>query len=215
MSKMKKNNKGNTNKKNNMPLVVAAICFIIFIVIAILVATNNISWLDNSVYSLVSKMICKPVTTFFKTITMLCETEFILIILALFVIFGKNKKTSSYIVANAGLCVLLNQVIKRIFVRTRPVGIALITQGGYSFPSGHSMMALAFYGLLIYIINKSKLSKVKKVIVTIVLSLLIVLIGLSRIYLGVHFASDVIGGFTLSLAYLIVFIKFIYTKKEN
>ena len=77
------------------------------------------------------------------------------------------------------------------------------------------MMAVAFYGLLIYIINKSNLSKNKKIISTIVLSLLTFLIGLSRIYLGVHFASDVIGGFALSLAYLIVFIKFIYTKKEN
>lgn len=212
MSKIKKNTKEN---KKKLSLIVAAICFIIFIVVAVLVATNNISWLDNSVYSLVSKMICKPLTSFFKAITMLCETEFILIILALFIIFGKNKKISSFIVVNAGLCVLLNQIIKRIFVRTRPVGIALITQGGYSFPSGHSMMAVAFYGLLIYIINKSKLSKTKKVIVTTILSLLIFLIGISRIYLGVHFASDVIGGFALSLAYLIVFINFIYIKKEN
>ena len=169
---MSKTNKKKSKKTNNIPLIIAAICFVIFVLISIAILTDNISWLDNGVYSIVSKMICRPMTAFFKAITMFCEIGFILIILALFIIFGKNKKTSSYIVVNSGLCVLINQFLKRIFVRIRPVGIALINQGGYSFPSGHSMMAVAFYGLLIYIINKSNLSKNKKTISTIVLSLL-------------------------------------------
>ena len=90
--------------------------------------------------------------------------------------------------------------------RVRPVGIALIEQGGYSFPSGHSMMAFAFYGFIIYLINKSNMAKKKKIVITTLLSILILLIGVSRIYLGVHFASDVLGGFILSLIHLILFM---------
>lgn len=210
-----KNKKKKTNTLNKSSMILLIVCLLIFCVIAFLVVTENIAWLDNSVYSLVSKMICEPVTKVFKTITLFCETEVILIILALLILFIKNKKVASLIAVNAGLCVLLNQVVKKIFLRARPVGTALIKQGGYSFPSGHSMMALAFYGLFIYLVYKSNMAKNKKIILISLLSLLIFLVGLSRIYLGVHFASDVIAGFALSLAYLIIFIKFIYTKKEN
>ena len=110
---------------------------------------------------------------------------------------------------------MINQVLKHIFLRARPVGIKLITESGFSFPSGHSMVGVAFYGYLIYLIIYSNLDKWKKTLFSSLLVLLILLIGISRIYLGVHFASDVIGGFALSLAYLIVFINFIYIKKEN
>lgn len=212
---MSKKNNMNINKLDRKSLVLLVVSLSIFILIAILVATNNIGWFDKGVYSLVSKTICEPMTVVFKGFTLFCETEFILIVLVLLIIFMKKKKMALYIVANTGLCVLLNQIVKFFFVRSRPIGIALITQGGYSFPSGHSMMALAFYGLFIYIVNKSRLSKNKKIISTILLSLIIFLVGLSRIYLGVHFASDVLGGFTLSLAYLVVFINFIYMKKEK
>lgn len=212
MSKKQQNNNATLNKTS---IAVLVSCLVIFCLIAFLVATNNIAWLDNSVYSIVSKMICKPVTEVFKIITLFCETEVILILLALLLVFMKNKKKASYIVVNAGLCVLLNQVVKRIFLRARPVGVALIKQGGYSFPSGHTMMALAFYGLFIYLVYKSKMKKNKKIFLISLLSLLIFLVGLSRIYLGVHFASDVIAGLALALAYLILFINLFYKKKEK
>lgn len=215
MMNKRKNKKNNIKKLDRNTLITLVISIVLFVIMSILVSTNNIGWLDDNVYSLVSKMICEPMTKFFKVMTLLCETETILIILALTIIFVKKKKLSSYIVVNAGLCVLINQVVKRIFVRVRPIGIALIEQGGYSFPSGHSMMAFAFYGFIIYLINKSKIDKRKKIIFTTILAILTFLIGLSRIYLGVHYASDVLGGFILSFIHLIVFINFIYKKKEN
>lgn len=190
-------------------------CLVLFALISLLIVTKNISWFDNGVYNIVSKMICEPMTFVFKTITLLCEYETILLLLLAFFIFMKKKKVAFLIALNSGLCVLVNQLVKHIFLRTRPVGIALIKQGGYSFPSGHSMIAMAFYGLLIYMIQKSKLSKNKKVIFTVLLSMLVILVGLSRIYLGVHFASDILGGFALALAYLILFINFVYKKEEN
>ena len=129
--------------------------------------------------------------------------------------FSKNKKNALYIGLNVLLCFLLNQTFKFIFARTRPIDINLIVENGYSFPSGHSMVSLAFYGFFIYIIAHKKMKKKKKIFYSSLLALLTLLIGISRIYLGVHYASDVIAGFALSMAYLIIFIIIFYKKMER
>ena len=93
-----------------------------------------------------------------------------------------------------------------IIQRPRPEDFRLIEETGYSFPSGHSMASMAFYGLIIYFAFKYVKNKNAKIIICTILSLLVLLIGISRIYLGVHYASDVIAGFVLSIAYLVVYI---------
>lgn len=89
---------------------------------------------------------------------------------------------------------------------------------GYSFPSGHSMISAAFYGFLIYLIYKKVKNKKLKITLIIVLSILIVSIGISRIYLGVHYTSDVLAGFTVSVSYLIIYtsiVKKIILEREK
>ena len=100
---------------------------------------------------------------------------------------------------------MLNLMLKNIVERPRPIGYRLIDETGYSFPSGHSMISAAFYGLIIYFIWKNVKNKKLKYISCALLGLLIAFIGISRIYLGVHYASDVLGGFIISIAYLIIF----------
>ena len=186
---------------------------LIFITLMILLLTNNITGFDNFIYNIVIKLKCKPITMLFKGITFLCSTEFIIIALLLIMIFAKKKKHKIFIPLNTGICCLINQVLKQIFRRPRPTGINIITETGFSFPSGHSMVSLSFYGLLAYIIyNKKDMKKSTKIIYISLLTLLIILIGVSRIYLGVHFASDVIAGFALSLAYLLVYTKYFKEK---
>lgn len=212
MNKKKKNKKVKY-KVSKLEKILLICCLILFSCLAILVATDNIGWFDNFIYGIISETQCVFLTNLFKMITFLCSLEFILVSTILVIVFSKkHRKLFSFNVIG---CVLINQVLKHIFLRARPVGINLITESGYSFPSGHSMVGVAFYGYLIYLIIYSNLDKWKKTLFSSLLVLLILLIGISRIYLGVHFASDVIGGFALSLAYLIVFINFIYIKKEN
>ena len=114
--------------------------------------------------------------------------------------------------------VIINQVFKFLFERPRPTVFRLAEASGFSFPSGHSMVSLAFYGFFLYLLWKTDYTDVLKWIGSVVIISLIVLIGISRIYLGVHFSSDVLAGFSLSLAYLIIFThfveKFIYERNK-
>ena len=198
--------------KNISKWIVCGIGILIFATIVVMLLTNNVTSLDNSIYNIIISSKSDVMTMFMTVITMMCNTEFIIVATLLLVLFIKNKKMGGMIASNVVLCSVINTIIKHIFLRPRPVGIKLIEQGGYSFPSGHSMMAVAFYGLLIYIIWNTKWRNVWKIFTTTLLVILILLIGISRIYVGVHFASDVIAGLSISLSYLIIFIELIYKR---
>lgn len=192
--------------------VICGIGIVIFITMVVLLLTGNVTSLDNSIYNTIISSKSDAMTMFMTIITMMCDTEFIIVATLLLVLLIKNKKMGGMIASNVVLCSVINTIIKHIFLRPRPVGIKLIEQGGYSFPSGHSMMAVAFYGLLIYIIWNTKWRNVWKIFTTTLLVILILLIGISRIYVGVHFASDVIAGLSISLSYLIIFIELLYKR---
>ena len=106
---------------------------------------------------------------------------------------------------NLILITLLNILLKNIVQRPRPIDYRLIEEVGYSFPSGHSMISMAFYGFIIFLIFRYGKNK-NKVFWEVLLGIIIFLIGISRIYLGVHYASDVVAGFLIAIFYLFVYI---------
>lgn len=206
------------NKKfirNHWKPIIFSISIIVFLFIVKLLMQDQISSFDTFVYNIVSKLRCEPLTYIFKFLSFLCSTWFLLGVTVLIMIFSKNKKSAFYIGLNVILCVLLNQLFKHIFMRERPLDINIIIEKGYSFPSGHSMVSLAFYGLFIYLIAHKKMKRNKKFLYCSLLAILVFLIGLSRIYLGVHYASDVIAGFSLAMAYLIIYILIVYKKMKK
>ena len=142
----------------------------------------------------------------------------LLIMCILSFIFIKNDKINVCVLLNLIFVVVLNQWLKFIVQRPRPFGYNLITESGFSFPSGHSMVSVAFYGFLIYLIWKMVKKKKVKYILSSIITLLIIGIALSRVYLGVHYGTDIIGGAIISVLYLIVFIKLInkyFLRKED
>ena len=141
-----------------------------------------------------------------KFITNFGGAIFLITLTVILFILIKNKKIGLSILTNLVVIAGLNQVIKRILQRPRPTEYKIIEETGYSFPSGHSMVSMAFYGYLIYLIYKYVKNKYIKWISIIALSILICFIGISRIYLGVHYTSDVLGGFLLSISYLIIYV---------
>jgi undecaprenyl-diphosphatase len=113
---------------------------------------------------------------------------------------------------------LLNLLLKNFFDRERPNINIMIEASGFSFPSGHSMGSMTYYGFLIYLILRSKRKPLSKLGLGILLCLVILLIGISRIYLGVHYPSDVLVGFVAGSVWLILCIsllEIIYSFKEN
>ena len=119
-----------------------------------------------------------------------------------------------YISINLIVTAIFNLLLKNIIRRNRPVGYRLVEETGFSFPSGHSMASMAFYGLIIYLVFKYVKNKYAKIALCTFLSILIASIGISRIYLGVHYASDVLAGFMISLSYLTLFTHLIKNDLE-
>ena len=170
---------------------------------------------DQTIFDLVGKIRSTQVTAIFKVITNLASLPALIIYCILIYSNSFTRKHGNLAVINLGIIITFNYLLKLIFARERPFGIALIEETGYSFPSGHSMVSMAYFGLLIYLIHQENLSNMKKNILIFLFSLLILSIGVSRIYLGVHYPSDVIGGFFLSIAYLIVFTHLVNNYKKN
>ncbi|MGM9881901.1 MAG: phosphatase PAP2 family protein [Bacilli bacterium] len=157
-------------------------------------------------YNFVSYFISDNVTVFMKIVTWFGGGVCLIILTILSWIFIKNKKIDIAITSNLVIITILNTLFKYILQRPRPEGHQIIVQNGYSFPSGHSMIGMAFYGYLIYLVYKYIKNKKIKVLITILLSIIIITIGISRIYLGVHYTSDVLCGFMTSICYLIIYI---------
>lgn len=194
--------------------IIFAILMVIFMFLVRSLFEDKLHGLDDFAYKYISMLHTDYLTTFFKFITNLSSAlVLIALIIFTFVVF-KNKRLGLFMSINLITIASLNQILKLIFARTRPTDLMMITETGYSFPSGHSMASMAFYGFIIFLIWKYIKNKKQKWIYTIILSILILLIGLSRIYLGVHYTSDVLAGFTLTLAYLIIFTSIIDSKLE-
>lgn len=110
-----------------------------------------------------------------------------------------RKKQEAIFFATASISgEIIKELIKFLIHRPRPdVNLALIQESGYSFPSGHAMGAVIFYGIVGYFIYKLCRKAWQKTVVSIATFAIIFLIGFSRIYLGVHWASDVVAGWLL------------------
>ena len=191
----------------NLKWIVLFICLIGFFSLAEDVFNKEIMNGDIVGYKLVSTFLISDFATPIAKFITNFGGAIILIVLALMLfIFIKNKKIGISIISNLAIITLLNQLLKRIVQRPRPTEFRIVEESGYSFPSGHSMVSMAFYGYLIYLIYKYVKNKYLKWISIILLSILICSIGISRIYLGVHYTSDVLGGFFISISYLIIYI---------
>ena len=195
-------------------MILPIILLVGFILIMILVITDNISVFDDKVYEFLINKRSSGLDLYFKNITRLGNTITIIIALVLITILGKGIQRVIGITSIAATAVL-NSIVKNIIKRARPEHIKLIKQGGFSFPSGHAMISIALYGFLIYIVNKKIKNKSLKVVLTILLGVIIISIGLSRIYVGVHYPSDILAGYLFAIAILMITIIVCHHSRGN
>ena len=191
----------------NLKWIILFICLVGFLGITEDVFHKEIMNGDIIGYKLVSTFLISDFATpIAKFITNFGGAIFLIIATIILFILIKNKKIGLSIISNLAIVTLLNQLLKNILQRPRPTEFRIIEETGFSFPSGHSMASMAFYGYLIYLIYKYVKNKYLKWTLIILLGILIFTIGISRIYLGVHYTSDVLGGFLISISYLIIYI---------
>ena len=107
---------------------------------------------DKAIYSYLSKIMCEPVTAMAKVLTNLGGAVVLISICLIVLLVVKNKKYGIFMCINLITVTLINLIIKNIVCRERPNVLRLIQETGYSFPSGHSMASMAFYGFIIYLI---------------------------------------------------------------
>ncbi len=149
----------------------------------------------------------------FRTLTELGFVYFIVLLAALIGFGTRFDRRFWYLCGATIITYLANELIKVIYLRPRPIEeLRWMSEASTSFPSGHSMVSLVFYGVIIYFIYSSDYlkPKTKKLVISLII-LAIVLIGLSRIVLGVHYFTDVIGGYLCGLVFLMIFVM-IYKK---
>lgn len=191
------------NKKN----ILVGILSLLFITLVILIKTNTIVSFDNFIYSIVTNKMSELLTSIYKVFTFLGSTAFIVgLCVFFFVLFILLKKNNiGYIITGCLIIsTIVNNIIKIIIRRPRPEVLRLVIEKSFSFPSGHTMASVSMYGILLYLIIKSNLNKKLKWLLGIILSILPLLVGISRIYLGAHFASDILGGAIVSIILLLI-----------
>lgn len=203
--------------KKDFKWLVLFCCMIGFIALTEDVFQGEIMNGDIIGYKFISSFISDSLTPVMKLITWFGSASCIILLTLILYLFIQNKKIGNTIIFNLVTITLLNQLLKFILQRPRPSEFRIVEASGYSFPSGHSMVSMGFYGLLIVLIYKYVQNKPIKYILISLLSILIVMIGISRIYLGVHYTSDVLAGFLVAISYLILTIYFnptFYERKQ-
>lgn len=180
--------------KKNYRRYLFLIPLVLFIADYLLIVNGWMKIIDQFVFESLRFFASDQLTEIFKIITNLGSFWGILIVI--FLVFLVNRKVSYIYLGASIIQTSLNRVIKAIVRRPRPNVDVFIRESNFSFPSGHAMAITCLYGLLIYYLYKSEIRYRKLLIVICVL--IIVLVSLSRVYLGVHYFSDIIGGILLS-----------------
>jgi undecaprenyl-diphosphatase len=181
---------------------------LVFVYAVNMVFIKKTTSFDENVFTYISQHYKPLHTDFMVFISFLGKHTFLipanLVLLAFYLFIRKNKRLTVRISALALTSLSLMFMLKLSFQRTRPEIPLLEKVSGFSFPSGHALMSVAFYGLLIYITWQEIKQPLIRNTVVFFLSLLILLIGFSRVYLRVHYASDVIAGFAVGFAWLLL-----------
>ncbi|CAN7233209.1 phosphatase PAP2 family protein [Paenibacillus sp. LjRoot153] len=192
----------NAKLKVTIFLILSITSVLCFTIVASLIRGRWIAQVDSSVISAIQGMESPWLTSVMKGFTFIGSTPVVIVIsvtcLLLFFKFLNHRLELILFVALVAGTAILNQLLKISFQRERPSLHRLIQESGYSFPSGHSMVVFALYAALAFLLWRHVPTRRGRTAVILISIMMILLIGISRIYLGVHYPSDVVGAYFAS-----------------
>ena len=198
-------------------------CIIIFALTAYRIFLLKKDGIDTTVFNFLSSHVSNRHTEIMEAITFLGNHNFLipanLVLIIYFLVIRKHRWYSIKIPVVAIGGVTMMALLKFVFSRPRPLIPLLEPARGFSFPSGHAMMSFSFYGVLIFMVYENVRNQYLKWGLIIALLLLIFLIGVSRVYLRVHYASDVIAGFAAGFIWVVLSLSIVgriekYSKRK-
>lgn len=198
--------------KTKIILIIVPVIIFIFLAISIRagISTNFETWVYNESVEHMSPVL----NNIIKCITHIGDGITVMIFCSMLLIIKKTRQKIGIPVSVAVITSeVINLILKEIFARQRPDILQLVNETSYSFPSGHSMISTTICTMLGILAIKYILDKRKKAVALVICIALPVIIGFTRIYLGVHFFGDVLGGILLGFAVSVI----VYTilKKDN
>ena len=195
------------SKNEDLPfyvtILISAILFITamnaFVELTDELAENELQGVDEGVTEWIISFRSPPLTDYFTFVTHLGDRNSYIVVTVLLAAYYLIKHRSWKFILQTTLVLLLatlsNIVLKRVINRARPSLEHLVTVNTLSYPSGHAMTAMAFYGFLVFLCLRYDMRRWVRYTFIFALILLILSIGVSRIYLGVHYPTDVAAGF--------------------
>ena len=191
----------------SITLVVSSFFLINFLnLLTAVVSNGSLTHVDTRILNLVPSLRTSVQTSFFQVVTALAnkETAIFLVVLTALVLFRNHQRVLSYLViCIAGSEEVVTFVVKLLVRRPRPnQALSLISEDSFSFPSGHVVRATVLFGFFAYILYKKYSSTRGRILIVAIYVLAVFSVALSRIYLGVHYPTDVWGSVLLGSAIL-------------
>lgn len=208
----------NLNAQLLWAFLISVISLIGFSLMAIVISLKDILAFDRVIMSFIQGLETPSLTAIMKFFTLMGSFKMIaliaiIVIIFLYIVLKHRSELILFTIVIIGARIL-NRFLKEFFQRTRPDFHRLIEIGGYSFPSGHAMNAMAAYGILTFLLWRHILSRRGRTFLIVLSSLFILMTGISRIYLGVHYPSDIIAGY-LASGFWVAMAIWIYQKYKE
>ncbi len=185
-----------------------------FILVTLFVVIKKDLYIDTYLYKYISMLINKDLTSIIRIITNIGSVVFsiIIIIIISILLYKYNKKDDlKYFLIIMIIGNITSFTLKLIIARNRPDILRLMIENTYSFPSGHTFITTLLYGSILVLLNKYYK---KSYVLWTIYGILVMLIMFTRIYLGVHYFSDTLGGFFLGIIFLFIFYKLVGCDKN-
>jgi len=200
--------KGVEKTMKNIKFKVTLLGLASFLIICGMVVSNLTIHFDNTVQGMIFYFRNFPLTQLFVGITYLGNWQMVVLLCFIFLAIKRTRMGWGIpLSCSVAISTIINKGIKMTVERPRPeIANQLIEQGGFSFPSGHAMTGIVFYGLIAYLIIKNGHKKSAQRTQVVGLVILIAMIGVSRVYLGLHYPTDVLAGWCLGVTILVLAI---------